>query len=199
MVACHECDLLHQVTELPPRTGAYCVRCGALLYRQPRGKAADSIDRTLAMTLTGLVMFLITALYPFISLESQGVVLKTTLITGSLMLAGQNLAGLALLVLLTSLIIPVAFLAALFFILVSLKQGLKFSVNRKLFRWVLILRPWSMTEVFLLGILVSVIKLSKMATLIPGAALFAFLAISFILAVINTVMEPRIIWEQLGS
>lgn len=198
MMACHECDLLHQVAPLPPKSGAYCVRCGALLYRQPSGTAADPVDRTLAMTLTGLVTIFIAALYPFLSLESQGITLKTTLVTGAIILSEQSAVWLGLLVFLTSLIIPLAFMLAIFFVLMGLKQGRTLPVHRRIFRWALILRPWSMTEVFVLGIFVSVIKLAKLATIIPGTALFAFLSLTFILAIINTVLEPRIIWEKFG-
>ena len=48
-----------------------------------------------------------------------------------------------------------------------------------------------MTEVFLLGILVSVVKLAKMATIIPGPALFSFLALVFVLAAVNAFLDPR--------
>ena len=54
-----------------------------------------------------------------------------------------------------------------------------------------------MTEVFLLGILVSVIKLSKLATIIPGTALFAFLGLVFALAAVNSFVNPHMIWEQM--
>jgi paraquat-inducible protein A len=54
-----------------------------------------------------------------------------------------------------------------------------------------------MTEVFQLGILVSVIKLAKLAAIIPGTALFAFLALVFALAAVNTFVNPHTIWEEL--
>jgi paraquat-inducible protein A len=56
-----------------------------------------------------------------------------------------------------------------------------------------------MTEVFLLGILVSVVKLAKMATIIPGTALFSFLALVFVLAAVNTSLVPRAVWEQMDE
>jgi paraquat-inducible protein A len=59
------------------------------------------------------------------------------------------------------------------------------------------IRPWSMTEIFLLGILVSVVKLAKMATIIPGTALFSFLALVFMLAAVNAFLDPRAVWEKL--
>jgi paraquat-inducible protein A len=56
-----------------------------------------------------------------------------------------------------------------------------------------------MTEVFLLGILVSVVKLAKMATIIPGTALFSFLALVFVLAAVNAYLDPGTIWEKIDE
>ena len=61
------------------------------------------------------------------------------------------------------------------------------------------MRPWSMTEVFLLGVLVSVVKLARLATIIPGMSMIAFLALVFIMAATNLYLEPRTIWENMDK
>lgn len=193
LIACHVCDRLYRIRPLPLNSKARCRRCGALLYWH----APQTLERTLAFAVTGLVLLFIANVYPFLSLQSQGTVLKTTLLTGALILSQQSMAGLAFLVLLTSLIVPGMFLAALLYILWPLKRGRRLPGSRRLLRMVLALRPWSMTEVFLLGILVSVVKLAKLATIIPGVALFAFLALVFVLAAVNTFINPHAIWEKL--
>jgi paraquat-inducible protein A len=60
-----------------------------------------------------------------------------------------------------------------------------------------ILQPWGMMEVFMLGILVSVVKLMKMATIVPGISLYCFAVLIFILAGSMACLDPRIIWERL--
>jgi paraquat-inducible protein A len=157
------------------------------------------VERTLAFSLTGLIMIVIANVYPFLSLQSQGTILETNLITGAMILSQQSMAGLALLVVLTSMLVPCALLGILVYVLWPLKKGRRLPVSRRLFRLALALRPWSMTEVFLLGILVSVIKLAKLATIIPGTALFAFLALVFVLAAVNTVVNPHTIWEEMDQ
>ncbi len=195
LIACHECDLLHRVKPLPEKTKARCTRCGSLLYVH----YPETVDRTLACAITGLVLLVIANVYPFLSLESQGTVLETTLITGALILSEQNMAGLAMLVLFTSLLIPCVLLGALVYVLWPMKRGHRLPVSRRIFRLALTLRPWSMTEVFLLGILVSVVKLARMATIIPGTALFSFLALVFVLAAVNVFLDPRTIWEKMDE
>ena len=193
LIACHECDLLHCVQPLPEKSKARCRRCGALLYAH----FPKTIDRSLALALTGLVLLVIANIYPFLSLESQGTILETTLITGTIILSQQSMTGVAILVLLTSLIIPFILLGTLVYVLWPMKFGNRLPANRRAFRLALTLRPWSMTEIFLLGILVSVVKLGKMATIIPGTALFAFLALVFVLAAVNTFLVPVTIWEKM--
>jgi paraquat-inducible protein A len=193
LIACHICDLLHRVKPLPVRSTARCRRCGALLYIH----APQTVERTLAYAITGLVMIVIANIYPFLSIQSQGILLETNLITGVIILSRQSMAGLALLVLLTSMLIPCLLLGALTYVLWPLKRGIRLPGSRRLFRLALALRQWSMTEIFLLGILVSVVKLSKLATIIPGTALIAFLCLVFALAAVNTFLDPRSIWEKM--
>jgi len=68
---------------------------------------------------------------------------------------------------------------------------------REVFRFIQSLRPWAMMEVFMLGILVSIVKLGKMATIVPGIAAFAFMALIFILAASLTVLDPHAVWEKI--
>jgi paraquat-inducible protein A len=184
---------LHRVQPLPEKNKARCIRCGSLLYAH----APETLDRSLAFAMTGLVLMVIANIYPFLLMESQGTILETTLITGMIILAQQNMAGVAILVLLTSMLIPSLLLGSLVYVLGSIKWGYRLPARRRVFRLALGLRPWSMTEVFLLGILVSVVKLAKLASIIPGTALFSFLALVFVLAAVSTVLEPHSIWQKM--
>jgi len=195
LIACHECDLIHRVQPLPENSKARCRRCGALLYAH----FPKTIEWSLALAITGLVLLVIANIYPFLSLESQGTVLETTLITGTIILSEQSMAGVAILVLLTSMLIPCILLGALVYVLWPMKLGHRLPANRRAFRLALNLRPWSMTEIFLLGILVSVVKLAKLATIIPGTALFSFLGLVLVLASINTFLAPQTIWEKMDE
>ena len=194
LIACHECDLLHRMQPLPAKSKARCRRCGARLYVH----SPETVNRTLALAVSGLLLLLIANSYPFLSIESQGTVLETTLITGTMILAQQSMAGVAILVLLTSMLLPGLLLAALVYVLWPVKWGFRPPAARGMFRMALTLRPWSMTEIFLLGILVSVFKLAKMATVIPGVALFSFLALVFVLAGVTTFLDPRSVWEAIS-
>lgn len=195
LIACHECDLLHRIQPLPDGSAARCIRCGAVLYRQKK----DSIERSLALTVAGLILFIVANTYPFLAMKSEGLVQETTLITGVKELHAQGMEALALLVLLTTILVPFAHLASMLYILVPLKFN---RVPRKLalvFRFVRSLQPWGMMEVFMLGILVSYVKLGKMAKIVPGLALYSFVVLIFILAAAASSLDPRVVWDRLGK
>ncbi len=195
LIACHECDLLHRIKDqsLHRKSKARCVRCGAMLYACfPR-----SINRTFALAITGLILLLIANTYPFLSLVSQGNTLETALITGTIILSKQHMPGLALLVLLTSILFPGLFLGSLIYVLCPIQVGGRLPASRHVFRFALSLRQWSMPEIFFLGILVSVVKLAKMATIVPGPALFSFLVLVFVVAAVNVSLDPFTIWMKM--
>ena len=192
-LACHECDLLHALGEVPMGSGARCARCGASLYR-PK---PDSLNRTLALTLAGVILFVIANTYPFLGFKIGAQVRETTLATGIHQLFLQDMQLIATLVLLTVVVVPAFHLASMLYILVSLHLKRAPRHLALVFRLIHSLKPWGMMEIFMLGILVSVVKLAKMATILPGVALYAFLALIFILAAMTATLDDHLVWERI--
>jgi len=195
LIACHECDLIHQLGEVPPGGSALCSRCGSSLHRPKR----DSINRTLALTLTGLILYLIANTHPFLGFKIGAQVRETALATGVYTLFQQGMEPIAALVLLTVVIVPAIHLLSMLYILVPLQSNRVPRYLARVFRMIIFLKPWGMMEVFLLGILVSVFKLIKMATIIPGVALFAFLALIFVLAAMSVTLDEHLVWHRLDD
>ena len=193
LIACHECDLLHQRRPLPPDGTARCIRCGAALYKRKR----NSLDRVLALTVTGLILFIIANMYPFLTFRLEAQVQETNLITGVIELYQQGMWIVAGVVLLTTIVMPLLELSGMLFVLVPLKMQRRPWKLALLFRSVRSFRPWGMMEVFMIGILVAAVKLVKMANIIPGMALYAFMILIFILAASAAALDPHIIWKTL--
>jgi len=192
-IACHECDLLHQRRSLPPGGTARCIRCGAVLYRRKR----NSLNRVLALTISGLILFIVANAYPFLTFRLEAQIQETTLISGVLELYAQGMWIVAGVVFLTSILMPLLELIGMLYILLSLKFNLRPWKLPIIFRLVRSFKPWGMMEVFMLGILVSFVKLAKMASLIPGIALYAFLVLIFVLAASAASLDPHIVWSRI--
>jgi paraquat-inducible protein A len=192
LIACHECDLIHRVKPLPIKGVANCTRCGSVLYRQK----PNSLERTLALSLAGLVLFVLANSFPFLALKMESQVHQTNLITGIKVLYTQDMQGLAVVVLLTTILAPLAQLLGMLYLLLPLRHDRVPPQFAPIFRLVRGLQPWSMMEVFMLGTLVSVVKLAKMAQIVPGIAIYSFFGLIVVLTAATVSLDPHEIWHR---
>jgi paraquat-inducible protein A len=191
-IACHECDVIHRIKPLSAKGAAHCIRCGAVLYKHK----PNSLDRTLAFALAGLILFILANSFPFMGLKIGSQIRQTTLITGIYELYVQDMQVIAILVLLTTVLVPVTQMMCLFYILLPLKFGRVPGSLPRVLRLLHSMGPWSMMEVFMVGILVSVVKLAKMAKIIPGISLYSFLVLIFVLTAMTVSLDSHLIWQK---
>jgi paraquat-inducible protein A len=195
MIACHECDLLHRLHAIPEGGKAVCIRCGALLYSHK----INSLDRTLSLVIAGLILFVLSNMFPLLEMKNKGLILETTLFQGVRSLYNQDMRSLSILVLMTCIVFPFIQLSGLFYVLLPLKYNRLPPQTPVVFRFIRKLQPWSMMEVFMLGILVSIVKLAKMGTIIPGLSLYSFAGLIIVLAWAAASLDPHIIWEKMET
>lgn len=191
LVACRECDSLHRRVDLKPGEAARCRRCGAVLCRRPRLRA----EHLLALTLAALVTLAIAHGYPIVILQVNGISSSTTLVGSVASLWAEGHWTVALLVFATALAFPLLDALSVLGLLLACRPGPLARWRAPLSRFIQALRPWGMTEVFVLGVLVSVIKLSHMARVAPGPALWAFAASAVLLVVISS-FDLRSLWSE---
>lgn len=191
LVACHDCDLLQKLPFLQIGEIACCSRCSATLYTRKK----NPLSRSLALALTALILFVVANIYPFLSLSSQGQVIDSTLISGALALFAGGNPILSSLVLLTVFIFPLINLVGLLYILLGLKVNPSTTKIRPVYRMLRHAEPWGMLEVLLLAVLVAGVKLTDLATVIPGVALYSFGGLIVILAALDSAIDPHMIWR----
>lgn len=195
LIACHECDLLQREAPLPQGGIARCGRCGAELYRSH----PQSFERMLTLTLGAGVLFAIANSYPIIGLKLEGQVVQTTLFHAVRVLYNEDMAPVAALVFVTTLLMPALQLCAMAYLLLPLRLGrapLHFAL---VFRLLQAVRPWGMVEVLMLGVLVSLVKLAHLASVVPGIALWSFGALMLLFAAIAAVFDPRELWARMSA
>ena len=195
LIECHECGLFLRPKPIPTRSAAKCPRCGAGLYR----RTDRGIDHAIALSIAGVLLFAIANVFPFMTFKLEGREQVSTLITGVWEFLGQGLWPLAVLVLACTIVIPLVRILGTLAVLIPVRYGLRVRGLGRLFRIVEIMRPWAMMEVFMLGVLVAYVKLTDLATLEIGPALFAFTALIFVLAAAESSIEPREVWTALGD
>jgi paraquat-inducible protein A len=178
---------------VPEGASAWCARCGGVLRRRQR----NSIERTLALSLAASVLFAVANLFPFLSFEMQGRATETTLATGVFDLWEQGVPAIAALVGFTAVAAPFLQLALLLYVLLPVQLGRVPWQMAHAFRLLRRIQPWSMMEVFLVGILVAVIKLLDLADVVPGLALWAFGGLIVVLAAALASLDPEAVWERL--
>ena len=191
-MACHECDAIHHIKPLPAKVTAYCIRCGAALYKHK----PNSLTRTLAFAMAALILFILANSFPFLGMRIGAQIRETTLITGIYELYVQGIPVIAILVFLTTLLVPFIQMMFLFYLLVPLKFGRVPRYLPRVLRILNSLAPWSMVEVFMVGILVSLVKLAGMAKIIPGISVYSFMALIFVLAAMLVSLDTHLIWQK---
>ena len=191
VIACHECDLLQRDRTLTARGVVRCVRCQAELYRyHPAG-----LDRSLAFTLGALILFLIANLFDMVGLSAQGNVVQTTLFGTVLALHRNGMDSIAILVFLTTILMPAAQILAMCYLMLPLRLGRAPHFFAPVMRVLQSVKPWGMTEVFMLGVLVALTKLAHMASVIPGVALVAFVGLILLLTAASAAFDGRTLWQ----
>lgn len=192
LVACLDCDLLQRIPEVPPGASVRCLRCDKELWRHK----PDSHNRTFALTLAALVLYIIANTVPMLGLHAAGREAFTTVVGGAhqLWLDGQQVVS--VLVLFAAVISPALQIGFLLLIVIGCQRERPPAWVGLFLRHLHFTRTWSMIEVMLLGVLVALTKIADYATVILGTALFALFALVVLLAAIQSTFDPREVWQR---
>jgi len=192
VVACPDCDLLQRIPSLPPGGTACCPRCGRKLAICKPG----SIERTTGLAVAAAIAFLLANVEPLMGLSVSGRESSTTIVGGvwQMWLQGERIT--ALLIALFAVVAPALQIGFLLAILLSVRRPPAPRWVGALLRWVEIAGSWSMVEVMLLGVLVSLVKIASLARVVPGVGIFAAGALVLLLAAMSSSFDSRETWSR---
>ncbi len=193
-VGCEECDAVFKRISLNKGERAYCECCGAELYRQ-----SHSLNELLALVVTALIVFAICNSFPIVKVELQGNFSETTLLGAALAMFHIGRGFIGFLVAMTTFVVPLVDLLLLFYVLFSVSVlKVRPPYLAPALRIVYTFRMWGMIEVFLIGVLVTLVKLIAMVIVIPGVALWAFGGLSILLVKITSV-KVKDLWDAIDQ
>jgi len=193
-VACRGCDLLQRVPPLSPGAKARCGRCGQLVAF----RAADPLDQPLALAVAAAITLAIANTSELMSLSAAGRVASTTLIGGSLAMWEQGNEVTAVVVGLCAVVAPILYVALVLAVLLVVRRPPAPPWAGHLMRWMERVRPWSMNEVLLLGILVALTKIAELATVTPGPGMFAVGALVLLLPWLGASFDAQAVWDRIA-
>jgi paraquat-inducible protein A len=190
LITCHDCGVLHLRRPVRPREKARCVRCQAILYR---GIHSDA-SRMAAITLAAIFTFLIAQFFPIVELEVNGYSTSATLLGAIRVMWLEQMQLVAIVVFLFTMLLPAVELGALLYVTLALRAGYRPPGFDHLLRAVGVARRWGMTEVLMIGILITIVKMTSLAQVLVQPGLFAFGALTLMLAIV-TAFDPKILWN----
>lgn len=192
-VACHGCDLLQRIPRLQPGGKARCARCNELLAVNP----VHPLDTPLALSMAAAVLVVIANVCPLMSLSVAGRTATTTLAGGAYEMWLQGSEITAVVVAFCAVVAPIVYVGATLALMIAIQRAPAPAWAGDLMRLADKLRPWSMNEVLLLGILVALTKIAELAEVIPGEGMFAVAALVMLLPWIASTFDPGAVWERI--
>lgn len=194
LAACPQCDLLFRDAPVARnrRCRFICPRCGARLHRHDR----VSLENTLAVASSAAILLVVANAFPVLGLDVNGQRTNTTILGAIQALWQAQMQPVAVLVLLTTLVMPFLELSTILWLVLPLWRGRRPLAFVAVMRLLKLARPWAMTEVFMLGMLVAMVKLAHFADLLPGVGIWSFGGLMLLLTALTVQTEPQDLWRN---
>jgi paraquat-inducible protein A len=190
LVICRYCDTVHRRIAPARRETLRCVTCDSPLYR-----GNGDLATMLAVTVTAAIGFVLANALPLLTLTSGSHQTRATIWQAIAASYNAELPFVAIALTLTLIVAPAIELGLLLWLLVPLclrARPLAFVSTMEILR---ALRPWRMVEVFFIGVLVAVVKLSALATALPGWGLFGVAVMAASLAALSS-FDQGALWRR---
>jgi paraquat-inducible protein A len=163
-----------------------------------RGSSA-SRETALAVATTAFQLWVLMNVFPLVALTLGGQRRETTLSGAAVALATHGMPLLALLVAVTAVIAPGVEIGLALYVLARLESLSRSGALGLAVRWLRAVHRWSMVDVFLLGCLVSIVKLANFAQLVVGPALWACAALLPVLAFLGHYVQPQRLFGRFAN
>lgn len=188
LVGCQRCARVWPISE------RRCGRCGSRL----KSRDEKSLQKVWAWWLAGAMAYVPANIYPMLETRTLFTRSNDTIIGGAIKLIEHGSWGVALIILVASVGIPLAKFFAIAYLALSVKQGARMSRGRRqgIYEIVEYIGRWSMIDVFVVAILTSLVQLNIVASILPGPASLAF-ALSVIFTMLSAQsFDSRLLWDR---
>ncbi len=157
----------------------------------------DPLGTALALNLAGVCLFGIASSATLLSVSKFGIHHRADLLTGPEGLEAHGLWELSVIVVFTTILAPALKLGSMSYVLLGLRGPSPARHLRRVFAWIERLRPWSMVEVYLLGVFVAYVRLSAIVQIEVGVALYALGALLLVMIAAEALLDHQAVWEEM--
>lgn len=193
LASCHICSLVVSVPAVDHHAHVACPRCGAPVhYRKP-----NSLVRAWALTIAAAILYIPANVLPITITTSLGKTQSDTIMSGVIFLIGHGSWPVAALIFFASIVVPVVKILVLFYLLFSVerKSTWRPAERTKLYRIIEAVGRWSMVDIYVVTILVSLVSLGELATIQAGPGAIAFGSVVVITIFAAMAFDPRLMWD----
>lgn len=192
-IACLGCDLLVNIAALNNGESASCPRCGHFLSRLH----SDAYNRVLAYSVSAVLLLLLANSFSFLSFGASGLESTITLWQTPGEMWKYGMPGVAMLVAAFIIFIPSAILALLLVLCLPLELGIYRPWLAPIAKWIFLLQSWAMVEVFIIGVIVSLVKIAAMATVALGISFWAYAGFSICFTLAVSSLDRFQCWQRI--
>lgn len=194
LLACPVCDALHYLSDVPDGASARCRRCHTVLVAPRKG----AMTRIVMLASTAMVLMVAAVFFPFLTIEAQGLIQKSSVIDAITVLSDGLMLPLAFAVAAAIVVLPLTRLGALVYALAPMAIGWRPAAGAiGAFRLAQTLKPWAMAEVFIVGVAVALVKVAGLAHLTIGPAFWAFVGVVLVTMLKDNFMCTTTVWKTL--
>ena len=194
LMACPACDALWERPTLAPKEQAKCKRCHTTILTNKQ----QSAERTVAFMIASLVLYAVAISFPFMRMERSGLSNEISVIDAVAILAKNSMVLLAFICAGLILLFPLLRILLLLFVGLSLFRKQSTARPHALsFRLAHMLEPWTMAEIFMIGVIVSLVKVGKLADIYLGPAFWGMAALIVIMAFGASAVCRDTIWHDI--
>ena len=192
LLSCLTCGLVSR--RAARQSASACPRCGRRLYsRKPA-----ALLRTWTFLVAAMVLYIPANILPVMQTESIFGSQRDTIMSGVVFLWRSGSWPLAIIVFVASIMVPLLKMLALLTVLIAVHRGVR--VHRadlaRLYRLLEVIGRWSMLDVYVVAILVTLVQLQLVATVTPGSGAAAFGAVVVLTMLATMSFDPRLIWDS---
>lgn len=191
--SCHVCGLVSRLED--GDENARCSRCNARLhFRRP-----DSLRRCWALLLAAYILYIPANLMIMMETGTLVSYRKDTILSGVVHLWHNGNQGIAMIVFIASIMVPLFKLVVLTLLLVSVRRGSSWGIKHriKLYRIVELVGRWSMLDIFVVTLLAALVQIQSFATVKAGTGAIAFGAVVVLTMFAAIEFDPRLMWDPL--